>query len=76
MQHTSQWGKTMMKIVWRNPNASPNGIIPRKVCVVQIRSDNPESGQMRMIYHTVSSSKALAVEYEVLANRKKPVHAA
>jgi hypothetical protein len=66
----------MMKIVWRNPNASPNGIIPRKVSVVQIRSDKSESGQVQMIYHTVTASKALAVEYEVLANRKKPVHAA
>jgi hypothetical protein len=78
MQHTtvSAGRKTMMKIVWRNPNGNPNGIVPRKVSVVQIRSNEPESDQVQVIYHTVAASMGLAVEYEVLVNRKKPLHAA
>lgn len=77
MQHTIPVGeKTMIKIVWRNPKGSPNGIIPRKASVVRIRSDESEKGQVQMIYHTVTASKAPAVEYEVLLNHKKAVHAA
>jgi hypothetical protein len=65
----------MMKIVWRNPN-NPNGIAPRKISVVQIRSDEPENGQVQMIYHRVAATKDPAVEYVVLVNRKKPGYAA
>ncbi|MGA9391257.1 MAG: hypothetical protein WBV69_12495 [Candidatus Sulfotelmatobacter sp.] len=66
----------MMKIIWRNPNGNPNGIIPRTAAVVQIRSDEPEDGPEQIIYRRVEASTGPAVEYEVLVNNKKPVHAA
>ena len=66
----------MMEIVWRNPHGNRNGILPRSACVVQIRSEEPESGQVQIIYRRAVCSDGPVVEFEVLVNRKKPVHAA
>ena len=66
----------MMKIVWRNPHGNPNGILPRSACVVQIRREEPESGQVQIIYRRGVCSDGPVIEFEVLANRKNPVHAA
>jgi hypothetical protein len=66
--------KTMMKIVWRNPNGNPNGIILNS-CVLQISRNETESGQVQIIYRRGTASKGPAVDYEVLVNREESGYA-
>jgi hypothetical protein len=62
----------MMKIVWRNPNR----ISPTQASVVQVWSNEQESGQVRIIYRRVGDSKGFRGWYEVLMSNKNPVRAA
>lgn len=66
----------MMKIVWRNPNRNPHGIAPRSAWVVQILNDESQGRQVQLIYRRAAAAMGPAIEYEILANRKKLVHAA
>ena len=64
----------MMKIVWRNPNGNPNGIILNS-CVLQISRNETESGQVQIIYRRVTASPGPAVDYELLVNREQSAYA-
>jgi hypothetical protein len=61
--------KTMMKIVWRNPNGNPDGIILNS-SVLQISRSETESGQVQITYRRVTASTGPAVDYELLVNRE------
>jgi hypothetical protein len=49
----------MMKIVWRNLNGNPKGIILNS-CVLQISRSETESGQVQIIYRRVTASQGPA----------------
>jgi hypothetical protein len=66
--------KIMMKIVWRNPNGNPNGII-LDFRVLQISRSETGSGQVQIIYRKVTASKGPAADYEVLVNREESGYA-
>jgi hypothetical protein len=62
--------KIMMKIIWRNPNGNPNGIILNS-SVLQISRNETQGGQVQIIYRRVTASKHPAADYEVLVNREE-----
>jgi hypothetical protein len=46
-----------------------------KRMVVQILNDESQGRQVQLIYSRAAAVMGPAIEYEVLVNRKKPVHA-